>query len=143
MELSYETDLTEILDKLLEHHDIDSIKNALNRKGRKHAIKGNSYLNIATTVYSTMEMHSSTKTWAISETANRYNLKESTVNRHIEKFRKEFKEHFGDSDTNSFIDGYILFLHRVRPEIKQFPHLLPHEDCESILYSYLNPIHKT
>ncbi len=137
MELSYKTDLIEILDKLLEYHDIDSIKNALNSKGRKRAVKGNSYLNIATIVYSTKRNHNSKLGWAISEIAERYNLSEKTVNRHIEKFRKELKELVGGKDINDVIDGYISFIYEIRPDMAQFPHLLPHKDCESFLRTYL------
>ena len=137
MELSYKTDLIEILDKLLEYHDIDSIKNALNSKGRKQAKKSNSYLNIATSVYSTKRNHDSKLGWAVSEIAGIYNLSEKTVNRHIEKFRKEIKERVKDKDINNVIDGYISYIQDIRPEMKQFPHLLLHKDCESFLHSYL------
>lgn len=82
----------EILNLIVEEHGIGIIKeflNEYNRRLRKRAPKGNSYIEIATEVYSLIEGGRYGIMKAIEKVADRRNLSINTVRNHKARFDKE------------------------------------------------------
>lgn len=126
MNLSYEDNPREILENLLKHHDIKTLRGILNNKVRKKAPRGNNYFKIAVDVYLKQNRNDSKLEWAINEVAESTNISDKTVKNHITKFRTFIKEEIEKlpkeanyssahaKDINTFINYYI---ERVKREI--------------------------
>ena len=108
MKVSYEKNPSEIIDKLLEYHDIKKLQAILNSRARKKEPRGNTYLTIATAVYFTKDAKDSKLEWAIETIADEKSITAKTVKNHITSFRKEIKTLLTDgAEVNKFIKDYI------------------------------------
>lgn len=122
MRPSYENNPSEIIDKLLEHHDIKTLRAILNTKARRKDPKGNNYLKIASDVYCLQHEEDSKLEWAIDQIAEQANISDKTIKNHITKFRNEVKEKINelskDSDytieeedtVKNFIKAYMKYI---------------------------------
>ncbi len=105
MRLSYENNPNEIIDKLLEHHDIKTLRAIINSKARRKDPRGNNYFKIAVDVYVLQRENDSKLEWAIDQIAEQANISDKTVKNHITKFRNEVKEKIDELFKD---DNYIL-----------------------------------
>ena len=97
MKLTYENNPSEILDKLLEYHDITALKALLNKKGRKRKTRGNNYIDVSVDVYKLVYLEKYMRERAIDEVAQVRSISGKTIENHLRKFRKLFK--YGIADT--------------------------------------------
>ena len=121
MDLSYKNNAEEILEELLKHHDIKTLRGILNSKVRKKEPRGNNYFTIAVDVYIQQYESDSKLEWAIEQVAMNNNLSDKTVKNHITKFRKEMKKeiekfpahyNYSPKEVSSFIGGYISKIYK-------------------------------
>jgi hypothetical protein len=91
MKLTYENNPSEILDKLLEYHDITILKALLNKKGRKRKTRGNNYIDVSVDVYKLVYLEKYMRERAIDEVAEVRSISGKTIENHLRKFRKLFK----------------------------------------------------
>jgi len=96
MKLTYVNNPSEILDKLLEYHDIPTLKALLNQKGRKKKTRGNNYIDVSVDVYKLVYIEKYMLERAIDEVAQVRSISDKTIKNHLRKFRKLFK--YGISD---------------------------------------------
>jgi len=152
MKLSYKDNPAEILDKLLEHHDIKTLKRILHSKVRKKEPRANNYFTIAVDVYIIRHDKESKLEWAIDQIAEKRNISDKTIKNHLTKFRKEMKEEiekipayysYSPQDFNNFIDGYIAKVYQwfndgcdYREPDKKYT------EYTNVFKSYLQDIHK-
>jgi len=122
MDLSYKNNAEEILEELLKHHDIKTLRGILNNKVRKKEPRGNNYFKTAIDVYLKQRYNESKLGWAIDQIAESANISDKTIKNHITKFRKEIKKEIGElnkgsnydvnsiEDVNDFISAYLSIL---------------------------------
>ncbi len=91
MKLTYENNPSEILDKLLEYHDIPTLKALLNKKGRKQKTRGNNYIDVSVDVYKLVFIENYLRERAIDVIAEVRSISGKTIENHLRKFRKLFK----------------------------------------------------
>ncbi|WP_415405884.1 hypothetical protein ACLHDG_08955 [Sulfurovum sp. CS9] len=114
MKLTYENNPSEILDKLLEYHDIKVLKALLNKKVRKKKTRGNNYIDVSVDVYKLVYLEKYMLERAIDEVAQVRSISDKTIKNHLRKFRKLFKygiSDIGESDnvqTTQMVKDLIL-----------------------------------
>lgn len=118
MKLTYENNPSEILDKLLEYHDIQKLRAFLNKKGRKKKVRGNNYVDVSIDVYKLVYIGEEKYMLerAIDAIAEERSISDKTIKNHLRKFRKLFKYNItemptSDKETTNMIKELILSKH--------------------------------
>ena len=120
----------EILEKIVEIHGIDTIRDFMkryNKKTRKNQPRTNDYDVIAYKVYNLMFEDDYSKTRAIDKIADNHSLKNNTVRNHCAKFDEEAKE-----------ENYYSFGVAVDKKYKDDPYNSTRYNTEGMLHRVIN-----
>ena len=128
MELNYKDNPKEILEELLKHHDIKSLRAILNNKVRRKEPKANDYFSVAIDVYLIQYRNESKLEWAIEQIAETRKISDKTIKNHISKFRKQIKDE-------------VLTLDKFKYEILSLDKLeYNKEDINQVINEFINAL---